>query len=64
MCVSGCDFEDPPKRPVRRSTKCVGGSEGGGVVSEAQETHTPQAHPSPKKPRNLPNVAVLCGSQD
>ena len=32
FCVSGCDFQNPPKRPVRRSTKCVGGSEGGGVA--------------------------------
>jgi len=42
--VSGWKFEDPrlpslvqkggqaPKRPVRRSTKCAGGSAGGGVI--------------------------------
>ena len=44
FCVSGCDFQparhsrvmlaggNPPKRPVRRSTKCAGGSVGGGVA--------------------------------
>jgi hypothetical protein len=31
-CVSGSDFQNPPKRPVRRSAKCEGGSVGGGVI--------------------------------
>lgn len=30
--ASGCDFEDPPKRPVHRSTKYASESVGGGVI--------------------------------
>jgi len=32
LLASGWKFENPPKRSVRRSTKCAGGSVGGGVV--------------------------------